>query len=99
MHLGCLGRYPTALLEDKRPVHRLAMPGHRDGRRLHQSDHRIQGAWPFFWDRIRAKGRRPRRLDQVAGKQQVGVGHNDDQVAIGVAAAEMSDLDPPITQV
>ena len=95
---SCLGRYSAALLEDKIPVHRFAMAGNREGSRRHQPDHRIQGGGPFIKYGVGAKGRRTSRFQQIAGKQHIGVRHHNHEVSIGVPPAEMSDLDPAVTE-
>ena len=47
----------------------------------------------------RAVRRGRRLLDQVAGEQHVGVGDPDHQVAGGVAAAGVDQLDHPVAEV
>ena len=40
-----------------------------------------------------------RLLDQVAGQQHVRVGHPDHQVAAGVAASRVHELDQPVAEI
>lgn len=99
MGIGCLGRDPPTLLEDKLTAHWFAVAWNRESRRRHQPNHRIQGGRPLFWNRVRAKRRWPGGFQQVPGKQHVGIGYDDQEVSIGMSPAEVSDLHPPITQV
>ena len=94
-----LGGDPAALLEDELPVHRVAVPGHRHGLAGHQADQAVQGAGPLVGDGVGAERGRSGRLDQVSGEHQVGIGHHDDQIAVGVTPAEMSDLHPTPAEV
>ena len=87
MRIGCLGRDPPALLEDELAVHRFTVAWNHERCRRHQPDQRIQGGWPFIWHRIRAKRRRPGGFQQVSGKHDVGIGHDDEEVSIGVSPA------------
>ena len=99
MRIGCLGRDTAALLEDEFSAHWFTVARDRERRRRHQPDHRIQGGWPFFWNRVGAERRWPSGFQQVPGKQHVGIGYDDKEVSIGMSPAEVSDLHASITQV
>ena len=99
MRIGCLGRDTAALLEDEFSAHWFTVARNRERRRRHQPDHRIQGGWPFFWNRVGAERRWPSGFQQVPGKQHIGVGHHDNEISVGMPPAEVSDLHPTFTQV
>ena len=97
--LSRLGRDPAPLLEDELSTHWFTMAWNSESGRRHQPNHRIQGGWPLFWNRVRAKRRWPGGFQQVPSKQQIGIGYDDEEVSVGMSPAEMSDLHPPIAQV
>ena len=68
-----------------------------------QPEHDVEGERPVHREAVRAEAghalTKRRLLDQVTGEQHVRVGHPDHQVAAGVAASRVHELDHPVAEI
>ena len=74
-------------------------PGTTTGPLGEQSDHHVEGVGPLEREAVRAVRRGRGLLDEVAGQHHVAVRDAHHEVAAGVPAARVDELDHPVAEV
>src|SRR5262245_27006853 len=87
------------LVLDEVAIDDRTVPRHDNTRRGQQSDDDVERRGPVEWEAVGPVRRRCARLDQVAGVHQVDLRYPYDDVAVGVAATGIGQLDEAIAQV